>query len=371
MADSRRRSRGALLDTIDTITMWGLQLGGPVFVISVGYLLWGMFAGSVGNVSSMPSAEQARLWANVQLACKVLTISGFVALASAGARYYTEEVIGYIFLISGASLYWGVPIVLGSAIRVGGTTGAAPTSPIGFAVSQIQLVGLVAVGAAVPFIIADFWYKLRGMRRSAPRGAVVVSKEQQGIPKSRLYIFCWQMPYCRDYLRKFCKAYEQKKSCWRIKSGCYCDEDLILRVMKKDGADKIAGFDQRFSQAAGKSSNLTAAQKRERCRQCFLYTEHQKQKYRLLSPLAFPITVGLMWMYLKPVKTFLSKAIEFTDQFAGRMSFGHGQDALGQQWSQAPATSETVLWIFLICIGLIIVTYVLRAIEYAVFDLQV
>ena len=364
----RRRSRGTVLDTVEGLTMRGVQFGGGAFAILSLYLLWGVISGSLVNAMAAPQADQLRIWENIRLACKILTAGGIVLILSASIKYYGDELAGYILLIGGALLHWGIPGAVGSSLQQVGFRAASLPA---YVASQFSLVGTVALLAAAPLIMADFWLKLRGVRRTRPRAAEVVPKKEKAT-RSRVYLFCWQMPYCRDYLREFCKAYEERRTCWRIKSGCYCDEDLVLRVMKRSATSKLSGFDQRFTGVGGKSDKLTPAQKRQRCRQCFLYTEHQRQKYRILSPLAVPIVIGAMWLYLIPARTLLRKALAFTDQFAGYISFKPGaEQVVGNQWANAPATSSTVEGLFLICIGLIILTYVLRGLEYCIFDLQV
>ena len=367
MSPVGRKSKGLILDAIETVTTWGWQGGGLVFIAASVYLLWGILDGSLANTASMQLADRTRVLDNIALFCKVMSASGIILVLSAAIRYYNNEITGYILLIGGALLHWGMPMAIASAFQQ--VSLAAISESLYNIVGNFRIVGIIAVVTALPFILADFWFKIQGVRRDVPRKAVVVGKgKADEPPKSRFHIFCWQMPFCRDYLRGFCKAYEQRKSCWRIKSGCYCDEDMILRVMKTSNTGKMAGFDQKFSDVAGgKSRDMTAAQRRERCRQCFLYVEHQKQKYRMLSPLAFPATAFILWTYFKPMKAVLSSALLFTDKLAGNMSYGQ----YSQQWTNAQATSETVLWLFLGCVGLILVTYVLRALEYAIFDLQV
>lgn len=367
-SSGKRRSRGLFLDSVDTLTSLGLKLGGAAFILFGGYLLWGMLAGPLSHVASLTQADRARIVDNVVFACRVLTASGIALLVSAAIRFYSEEVTGYILLIGGALLQWGMPMMMGSSLERA-SLGTATLSV--YIINSFRLVGIVALVAAVPFIAADFSFKLRGIRRGVPRGAVVVSREVEP-RKSRLHIFCWQMPYCREYLRAFCKAYQHRKSCWRTKSGCYCDEEMILRMMKRSKTSKLPGFDQRYTEVAGGSKDLTPAQKRQRCRQCFLYAEHQKQKYQILSPLTFPAAIAVMWVYFEPTRAILRKALEFTDRFAGRISFEPWTEQLiGNQWANAPSTSSTVEYLFLICIGLIVVTYLLRGLEYFIFEVQV
>lgn len=350
---------------IERMFVWGAV----TFAIGIVYVAWGVFTGRMEDAMNLSQAERFQIAKNVIFACKLIEFGGIACLIGASARFFYEETLGYILLIIGAALYWGVAVMFGPTVQ--GMSLRAGDLAV-FAVRQVQTVGTAALVLAGPFILVDFWAKLRGVKRSE-KGDAARAAQKDEIPKSRLYLFCWQMPYCRDYLRKVCTAYEVRKPCWRIKSGCYCDENMILKVLQRSKTSKIPGFDQRYSEAAvGLSKNLTPAQKRARCRQCFLYTEHQKQKYRMLSPLAFPAVIALIWIYLRPVKTLLAKALTFTDQFAGTVSFGPSpEEVASKPWLNPSSVSNAVEWLFIVCIGLILVSYVLRAIEYAVFDLQV
>jgi hypothetical protein len=347
-----------------------LQIGALAFAVATIYLMWGVISGALSKTFALGALDTRRVMQNVQIACRVLTAGGILLVVSGAVRYYLDEETGYVLFIAGAVLRWGMPVVVGSSLQ--DITVAAATLPA-YVASRYSLVGTVALVAAVPFLAVDLSRKLRGAKRRASRAAMVRVDEEEEIPKARIALFCWQMPYCRDYLRKFCQAYERRKACWRIKSGCYCDEEMILRVMKRSSTSKIAGFDQRYSWAAdGAQKDLSGAQKRQRCRECFIYVEHQKIKYRLLSPLSFPVTAMLMFVYLKPVKAALHGALELTDKFAGRLSYGAApREMLGSQWGTSAATSGTVEWLFLVCLGLVVLTYILRGLEYFIFDLQV
>ena len=369
---STRRSRGALLDFIDRVTMLGIQFGGLAFVASVAYLLFGIISGKLGSVATMPLADQQRVIGNVMLLCSAMTIGGIALLVSAAIRFYDEEIVGYLLLMGGAGIYWGLPILLSTSFQQMAVNEAVIPMYI---LGQIRTVGVAALVISPVFVMYDLWLKLNGVRRSEAKGAKVISKEKEASGlKSRLYLHCWDMPYCRDYLRKYCKAHEQKKPCWRIKSGCYCDESLILRTLKADKGSAPQGFDQRYSEAAdmGPIKNLSAAQKRLRCRKCFLYMEHQKQKYRMLSPLVIPLTALFAWMFYTPALAILHRALQAIDKLAGQMSFLPGaKDSFSNQWANATAASGTVEWIFLLCGCLVVTSYLLRGLEYLIFEAQI
>ena len=364
-----RRSRGLFWDALDRLTMLGLQIGGGAFALVSIYLVWGLVTGSLANAVILPGPDRFRVLQNIQYACQALQIGGVIFVISAAIRFYQDEITGYALLMGGATLHWGLPILVGASLQ--GVSFQAATLPA-FVVSQYGLVGMVSLILAGPLIAIDFSFKMRGVRRKATRGAEVVSIQDE-LPKVRFCFFCWQMPYCRDYLRKFCGAYTKKKSCWRLKSGCYCDEEMILRVMKRSTTSKLDGFDQRYSQPLGSKKTVSAAQKRQRCRECFIFCEHQKLKYRILSPLAFPVALLIMWIYFQPVKTILHNALALTDKFAGRISYGAGADPFtaAAKSASAAAASNTAEYLFIVCLGMILVSYIIRGMEYFIFDLQV
>ena len=364
-------SRGWFFDLLDSLSRVGLQIGGLIFGGTCAYLLWGVFSGSWVQTGAFSQQDQGRVWGDIGIFCKAFVISGFALLISAAYRFYAEEVTGYLFLIGGAALYWGIPILVGSTVQsvLPFNTSASPTLHV---VNQFRLVGIVALVLAAPLVLIDFYFKLRRAQSSTQKSAVSASQKLE-VPRARLYLFCWQTPYCRDFVRKYCKAYEQRKSCWRIKSGCYCDEGLILLAMRREGA-KAAGFDQQFSATATpqKSKRLTEAEKRQRCRECFLYIEHQKQKYRLLSPLVFPAVIGLLWAYFKPIKAWLEASLVWIDKRVTAISvLPSSEYSPANQWVNGQAMSDVVVWLFIICVGVILITYLLRALEYAIFELQI
>jgi hypothetical protein len=369
----KRKARNLLIDFIGGVSSWGFWVGGLAFIATTGYLLWAILSQSM--VRAMSQVETVGLaTSNLTYASQILYYSGLVAVISAAVRYYDDEASGYLLLLFGAALRWGVPTLVAQSFPSDVGDAAAWTV---YLLKQFAFIGAVALIAAVPPLLYDFYFKITAT--GAPkksRGALTIAKpEDAPPPTSRFQIHCWNMPYCRDYLRKFCKPTEQGKSCWRIKSGCYCDEEMILRVMEKSSTSSKGwgGFDQRFSEAAGgKTKEMTPAQKRERCRKCFIYAEHQKMKYRVLSPLSFVAALALLYMYNKPLMMAMDKGLSLTDQVASHITFKTSiPGTAGTEWSNNPAFNGMAEWLLLICIGLTLVGYILRALEYMIFDLQV
>src|SRR5262249_14119457 len=94
---------------------------------------------------------------------------------------------------------------------------------------------------------------------------------------------CWQLPYCRKFVRERCPIYHARRTCWKERVGCMCEESVIRNAMsgRVIPADAVAA-----AKFIPQNHKLTMEQKKERCRQCVIYLEHQKHKYKLAMPAA-------------------------------------------------------------------------------------
>ncbi|MBI3721069.1 MAG: hypothetical protein HY248_00825 [Fimbriimonas ginsengisoli] len=81
---------------------------------------------------------------------------------------------------------------------------------------------------------------------------------------------CWQLPYCRKFVRERCPIYHARRSCWRERVGCMCEEQVIRNAMEGKTIPKNVLAAAAF---IPKNHKLTMAQKRNRCRQCVIYNE--------------------------------------------------------------------------------------------------
>lgn len=366
-----RKRVSSVVSALDVVATIGLQISTVVFACSAVYLLWAIFEGNIASVMTMPTKDADRIVLHLVWACKALTVSGITLCICAGVKYRADNIAGYALLLWGILLCWGLPIIVNNTIRSADISRNWVQGALTFVIiNAFKSVGIASMVVSGPFILVDFWYRLVGVRRDYPQARTASTEPGRN---ALIKYFCWQMPYCREHMRGYCQAFKSKKPCWRLKSGCYCDEDLLLRSMQKSGPAKVELLKDSFAQIAkSPTSTLTPAQKRARCRQCFIYGEHQKQKYRLISPLVFPAVAGALWVYYTPIMDALSKMLADIDKFAQTVSFVQvGQGSLGNQVGSSAISSDVANWILLGCLGLVIASYLLRGLEYLIFDLQV
>lgn len=109
---------------------------------------------------------------------------------------------------------------------------------------------------------------------------------------------CWQLPFCRKFIREKCPIYHSRRTCWRERVGCMCEETVIRNAMDNRAIPK----DQLLAaKMIPYNRTLPMAAKIERCRNCVIYNEHQKQKYKLVLPIVLLMIVGSYILFRQPL----------------------------------------------------------------------
>lgn len=305
---------------------------------------------------SNPSSEATAL-NNIGIFEKVI-----VAGSIAGA-------IGSCYLFWGEELLHGIQLLLAAALifcpyYLPAITAAARNSEVGVsALEQIQKGGMVLGAIAVIALVVELGFRVRSR---AVQGAKLDSMRYGKDIKSEKYQNkfmgkCWQLPFCRKFVREKCPIYHSRRTCWRERVGCMCEEEVIQNAMENRAIPKDAVAAARYIPVNNK---LSMAQKRERCRQCVIYNEHLKHKYKL----ALPVTIGsFALLYVagrSPLLNFTEDLINRLNGILARMTD-----------SSAPVVSAGGMGvfreIFLDCFMFVLLAYVLKLLEYFIFKLKV
>ncbi|MBM3495515.1 MAG: hypothetical protein FJX72_14510 [Armatimonadetes bacterium] len=212
---------------------------------------------------------------------------------------------------------------------------------------------------------------------------------------------CWQLPFCRESLRVRCPIYHLKRRCWRERVGCMCEEATIRQSLAHffDVAPKTGNLDfatglevggaaqTESSVPTGPKSDvirvpeirkdqvripynrtMPAQGKRERCRNCVIYNEHQRHKYQITAPiivLAVPLLA--FWkieVLLEYLKTFLKTA----DRVMANLSFDPKVQNVGL--ASATTSSDVANFIMIGCLVVLATTVLLRWLEHVIFTLK-
>lgn len=353
------------LDMLDPFAYWIFRVAAILGGISLLYVLWGIFGGDIGhlNPKSSPVAEQ--LISNLKLATTILNWSVIFMGVSLIILMFDEGKVDIALIVLGLLFHFGVPWYLFSP-NVGRSAATGAMASIfrngGFI---LTVLGLCKYALDAMRWISTLPDRVRG--RADVGVAHQAEVAQQRIARNAsMFSPCWQLPYCREVIRKQCPAYLAKKRCWKFGRGCYCDEEMISRIIRGESLEVI------------KAPTRLSRQGKPPCGRCYIYLEHQTLKFRAMSWLGIPGTVlamfGIWPIYTKLFQTLAGSM----DKFWAGLSFNaynavpgalkttvpgatdYGQ--LNQQ--QVEAFAQTLFGVIL---GFMLLIYISKFIEWAIF----
>ena len=280
------------------------------------------------------------------------------------------------FFIGSAYLFWGegwmemiqiiVSVIFFLAPQLGTMVfPSAANSSTGVPMLALVAIRTSAMGAgivAVMVVMADIFIKVQNRFKQGIKADQL--KYGKGIKEEvdRQNVFmgkCWQLPYCRKFVRERCPIYHARRSCWREKVGCMCEEEVIKGAMENRTIPKDAVAAARY---IPHNNKLTMLQKMERCRQCVIYNEHQKHKYRLLLPITLIVFIGLCALLWKPMMAGMHGIVASAESAFKNV-------IMDQKFNtQIPDVLQQII---LGSICLVVLTYLLKLLEFFIFKLKV
>lgn len=414
-----RSERSLFGPIVYNAAVFAMNGGFLVAFLAAAYLLYGLFSGASADFNTLTHADRLRVLGNIGAASHLLTYSFGVAALATAYVLWGEDFVGYGILIAALVVGLGIPQIYGML-----SGDKAPTAATREALRAFPSGMLFPLVIGAVLVAIDIVQRLSNSVRNRPlktekmtygRGAAAESRPV----RTSLLAKCWEGPYCREFIRVHCPIFIARKACWREKRGCYCEEDIVSAAAAKvtgivlDMApdpkmnfanapapitpaaakhtvayDPLAsgtpmqsigggGMGQLDSGLAGalniaptppRKIELTAAQKRERCRNCVIYNEHQREKYKLLMPATILGAIALCAVISAHLRALIGWALAMVDALLGRISFtGNGAPA-PMQFSHP---SETVEWLLVAAITLMVVSKALQFLEWAVFKAKV
>ncbi|MBD3293431.1 MAG: hypothetical protein GF393_10940 [Armatimonadia bacterium] len=184
------------------------------------------------------------------------------------------------------------------------------------------------------------------------------------MPKLRMSR-CWEMPYCHEAIKEMCPAFKNRKNCWRLRQGCNCDPYLIESLLKRGGkTDALPEQGSAYVRSdLEKGARQAGTERTRECRNCPIFNEHQREKFRLLNPIIIAGSiVGLLAAY--PIMRGLyTQFLEFMAQIATRFALAEAIPVAS--WIQR-FDSPAVWGFFYIIVGLLLLSYILKLVEWAI-----
>jgi len=352
---------------------------GPAAILSILltlYLLWGLCSGAWSHeeILQLPPARRTLTNENIGLVFHLLQFSSLVTLAALLTSCAQVEGIGYWLLGLAALLYAGPSFLTNQIYPMRHMTGSNASTIV---LSNFQLLAwLFAVPGAVWTIVE----LVRRVAAAADLAAIQRANVKYGAgtkvqPKSKQrQVFlgrCWEGPYCRDHIRVKCPIHIKRKGpCWWYKEGCMCEERIVLQAMiTPDWKDQMARAHQNQT-LGGPRKNLSPEAKRERCRNCVIYNEHQRQKHKALTVAALIVVPGILFWQFPLLQAAVHFILVGLDNITRRFSFGADPTGISALHDNNSAYA-LIAWVFVFALGVVLLSQVMRVIEYACFKLKI
>lgn len=282
-------------------------------------------------------------------------------------NFWGDIALGVTLFLTALLFYFApqwVPFLL--QITPGGTAKALVEQSLG----SLSMGGLLLGFYAIALQAIDLWVRIRTRTLFGAKGDLMkygVGVHEVEEIRNVFMGKCWQLPYCRKFVREKCPIFHARRTCWRERVGCMCEEEVIRGAMEGNiiPKDTVAA-----ARMIPYNRAWTPQQKAERCRQCVIYNEHQRHKYRLAVPTTF-IAVGLIYfgfrsdlltktqMMLGNVETSMQK-VSYTSQ-------GEAYTQLIEKGSPPGFLEEFVL----ILLTLFVLAQLMKVVEFAIFKLKV
>lgn len=337
----------------DSISRLLLGVGGLAAVGCLGFLFFYFF--SFANTTPT-NLEQAR-----QLTSQFSNYAGIACLLfglGLTIVWWGEEVLSVVLILLSGALYFS-PLYLPSFV------GGNPQEIAALALKGIQSAGGFLGVLAILTTIVDVGQRIRN--RVVHGSKADSLKYGKGVKEDldRQNVFlgkCWQLPYCRKFVREKCPIYHTRRTCWKERVGCMCEEKVISNAMQgiQIPKDMVAA-----AKYIPYNTKLPMEIKIERCRQCVIYNEHQKHKYKLALPGTLVFVVGLWFVIREPFKELIGSALTGADRFIGQATL------MGRNSVTDPTHLLVFREVLVVLLMLMLLAYLLKVVEFLVFKLKI
>lgn len=343
---------------LDTICRFLLLAGGLAGLIGVAFLVYN-YSASGSAVGAM--AKQAQ--SNISMFGGLALVGLTAAALAISYLQWGEEVLGPLLIIAWAILYFS-PLFLPSMFSLNQTNAASQgaQNALQMAAIPVGIIGfLVLIGDVVTRIRLRSKEGAKADQLKYGKGL----KEEKDI-RNVFMGKCWQLPYCRKFVRERCPIYHARRSCWKERVGCMCEESVIRNAME----GRVIPTDQvGAAKYIPQNTKLTPDQKAERCRQCVIYNEHQKHKYKLAMPVAIGGTVTIYLLFREPMAQGVQSMMTGINSVVSKgMLNQNSKDLKKTGLGSGDVAFNEVILVALLIVGL---AYLIRFIEYLFFKAKV
>ena len=341
----------------ETILRWSLLL----MVLATIYILYGIFSGQIS-----PNTPP-RIVANLQLAGQVLAVSAGLSTICLVLLTFAEIAWSVLAGIVGVGYLLGIPFLISSNVRSGISPAAQELTNWGTLAGKIII---VLVGVRILYeVYNQVAHGGLKLKEAQPQAGEKAKPGEKGKLKTIWpWTSCWQMAFCHQAIREICPAFKAHKSCWRFGRGCMCDPGLVEQLIHTGGVGASSDSQQRRRQQEYMRADLqaNAPVQRERtilCAQCPIYLEHQRAKFRFVNPIMVIATFVAFFIFYQPLLKLYDLTIRGMANIASQFTYGSQVDP--HYWFEQLNT-PTVQVFFIVILGLLVLSWVLRFTEWLI-----
>jgi hypothetical protein len=381
--------RPARRDGIDAFLMSVARIAALVAVAALIYLLYALFssAGFLSSPERFTPPQQAAIAERVRWACQAFMVGTVFLLGALVYRSRAFPEIGYAQALWGVVLLFGGPWLVETAVG-----GATPARVAGEVTQTFRAMGALCLAAGAIYALLDVWERMQTRRpRQRTKAAILTSPkkvreavEARGKPRDVFLGKCWNLPSCRPQIRPHCPVFQRHQGpCWRKGVGCMCAEEVILIAARNEGNEFARGSKEQpfgffvLPTLEEMERRLPRKEKRERCGRCVIYLHHQEQKYHGLVWTAAAAIVASIVIWRPLWHRLYVQGATATERITRAVSLptmptkAEEQHPALQNWVGRLSESTTVEWILIVCVALVLLTYILRAVEFGLYRLRI
>jgi hypothetical protein len=308
------------------------------------------------NIASGDQTKIQQISSSIDLFQKVM-VSGVLGLALGSAWLFWEEEFMVFGNLVGAGFLLGAPTLIPMVISFNNN----PAVQDGY--KAIGAAGMLWIAIAGCVLVGDLALRIRNRMVHGTKAELLKYGNKKMMEEGdRQNVFmgkCWQLPYCRKYVREKCPIFHSKRTCWKELVGCMCEESVIRAAIDNKPVSKEALMS---GAAIPRNNKLSVSAKRERCKTCVIYNEHQKHKYRLAMPV---VIIGYI-LFFALFRLPLTKLVE---SFLGGAS-----KAVSTVTAGTVQKVDTGAWFTQFLVLALLITalaYTIKMVEYAIFKLKI
>ena len=382
-----------------------MNIAAGAAVLAALYLLFGIVFGHLDSQTVIAAGKAAqgagdadRVAHNFSLASTVLGLSlGLYGLLAAFV-YFTDALVGYLLVIGAATIGFGVPYLLAMFVPASaGPDVLAKSLPLRTALGAFPIAAVLPGVLGMLLVAKDIVLRFGDLTtgREAFASAMSYGSDAQKAQKVKrpmrtgLLGKCWEGPYCRENIRPYCPVFQAKAACWKQKKGCYCEEDIVTTAFQKiEGTllpmapDPKFNFSNAAMMGVGRElpqhkRELSWSEKKERCRNCIIYNEHQREKYQIALPATLLATIGGFYVLLPvirgSVESGLTTGLAFMQSAipAAQANTAVNQAGTALTVPAGFAPDPVLVWVLTISLGVVGLAKILTLLEWAVFEKKI